>query len=134
MSAIIIVGKLLHAAPNVTKTIEIGRMKQPMQVPFIVLYHTYESQDVLLVSAVERYETRVSVEIVTDDAIECDRQAEAVKACLSYVAHRDVSNGSDPGWEDVSCFKAGGDVFDYDDERTVYRRVIDYRVQWKPAQ
>lgn len=133
MSAVMIVGKLLFAAPNVTKNIEIGRMKQPMQAPFIVLYHTFELQDYFLPSAVEHYETRVSVEIVTENAIECDRQAEAVKACLSYVAHRDVANGYSPGWVDVCCFKAGGDVYDYNDEREVYRRVIDYRVRWKPA-
>ena len=131
MSAFQIVERLLKQAPGVADNIGIGMIEQPVEPPFIILTGISESQHSLINSAVDHFETRVSVEIITRNAIDCDRQAEAVKACLSYVVHQRVGSGT-TSWEDVCCFKTGSDVFDYDDARTVYRRIIDYMVQWKP--
>jgi hypothetical protein len=131
MSAVQIVERLLLDAPKVTNSIGIGTIAQPVEPPFIVLSHVYEAQDTLLQSAVEHYDTRVSVEIIARDAIACDRQAEAVKTCLGYVVHQTVGSGT-RRWTDVCILKAGGDIYDYDDAKTVYRRVVDFNVRWKP--
>lgn len=135
MSAVIIVGKLLFADPAVTNNIDIAMMRQPMRRTFIIISHVYEGQEYLLSGAVEWYETRVSVAIHADNAIACNKQAEAVNACLAYVAHQRVEDDESPpgGWKDVCIYKAGVDVLDYDDARTIYRRIIDYTVRWKPC-
>lgn len=132
MSALQIVERLLKDAPNVTDQIGIGMIAQPTQAPFIILTSVHEAQEVLLATATEHYDTRVSVEIITRNAIECDRQTEAVKACLGYVIHQTVGSGT-RRWTDVCILKSGGDVFDYDDAREVFRRIVDFSVRWKPV-
>lgn len=132
MSAIRIVERLLKADSAVTNNIELVAMTQPTQPPFIVISHVAESQDSFIHTAVDHFETRVSVEIMAASAIECDRQSEAVKRCLGYVIHQRVGTGIN-SWIDVCIRKAGGDTLDYNDERTVYRRTIDFYVRWKPA-
>jgi len=131
MSAIRIVERLVKADPAVKNNIELIAMTQPTQPPFIVISHVAESQESLLASQVEHYETRVSVEVMATSAIECDRQGEAVKHCLGYVIHQRVGVGVN-SWSDVCIRKAGGDTIDFNDERTVYRRTIDFYVRWKP--
>ena len=125
--------RLLLADPNVTDNVFHTMARQPVQAPFIVVSHVYEGQTAFVAGAVEHYDTRISVEFITENAVECDQQSAAVKACLGNVIHQDVSNGDDPGWTDVCSLKAGGDILDYDDARTVYRRVIDFNISWKPA-
>lgn len=132
MSAIRIVERLLKADSAVTDNIELVAMTQPTQPPFIVISHVAESQESLLAHQVEHFETRVSVEVMAATAIECDRQSEAVKTALGAVIHQRVGAGIN-SWSDVCIRKAGGDTLDYNDDRTVYRRTIDFYVRWKPA-
>lgn len=128
MSATRIVERLLRADPKVTDNVGIGMIPQPTEPPFIVITHVYEGQQLHLARAVDHFDTRVSVEIISRNAIECDQQAAAVIACLSSVIHEDVSRVA----TDVCIAKAGSDVLDYNDEREVYRRIIDFSVRWKP--
>lgn len=131
MSAIRIVERLLRDDASVTDNIELVAMTQPVQPPFIVISHVSEEQVALLASQVEHFKTRVSVEIMATYAIECDRQSEAVKRCLGEVVHQRVGIGVN-SWNDVCILKAGGDTLDYNDDRSVFRRTIDFYVSWKP--
>lgn len=130
MSGVQICSRLLDDSSAVAAPVHIGLVTQPTVPPFICVSHVYEGQEVVLRGAAPKFETRVSVSIFTADAIECDRLAEAVKNTLGYVVHQRVGSGT-TAFRDVSILKTGGDIFDYNDERTAYRRVIDFMVRWQ---
>lgn len=130
MSAIQIVDRLLRADAKVTNSVHIATAGQKQLPPFIIISHVHEMQEIVVAGAVREYVARVSVAIFTSDAIECDRQAEAVKDCLGFVAHQTVGSGT-KAWRDVSIMKAGNDTLDYNDDRNAYRRTIDYYVRWR---
>ena len=134
MSAVSLVMRILQDDPKIVANVFYAMAAQPSDRPYIAVSLVHESQVVTLPTAVDHFRSRVSVSIVTDSPIECDRIAACVIRCLGYVIHRDITDSDDSSpmqWEDVSILKASGDMLDFNDERETYRRIIDFNVDWK---
>jgi hypothetical protein len=80
-------------------------------------------------------ESRVSVECIADTATAADALGEAVKGALEDVTNQVVGEiDSSPSLAVVATvYKAGADITDAADDRSVFRRVLDFMVRWRNA-
>lgn len=104
---------------------------QTKAMPYIVCSLIYEDQDVTLEGHQDGYDSRVSVECVASSVTNAVELGETVKSALS-IAHHPVLSDDIPAEElgRVTLFKEGTDVTDYTQDRSTFRRFVDFRMRW----
>ena len=135
MSATAIVIRLLLEDSAVTAEPFPVVIPQTASLPCIVVNLVSEQQDHVIEGAQPVFDSRVSVACHGATPDEANDLGEAVKRCLEGVISWEVENGdSPPGiWGTATIWKAGSDMTDFNEQRTVFRRVIDWRVRWQRA-
>lgn len=129
MSATNIVIQALLAAPGVTGIV--GQRINPLSLPqgealpAIIVYPVSETDEQMLSGAARYYEGRVTVDCQSVSSGQVDQLGEAVKAALE-----DKTNQSFAG-KVATILKQGSDFAEYNDERSLARRVIDFTVRWR---
>jgi hypothetical protein len=105
---------------------------QTASLPFIILSRIHEDQDIVLNGANPAFFTRVSVACHGASAAQAEDLAEELKTVLEVVIDRSLDDGSSPPvpWAGCTAFKEGTDVTDHDDDQTVFRRIMDWRLRW----
>jgi hypothetical protein len=73
----------------------------------------------------------VMIESLTTNPPATETLAETVNTALKDRRHQTVTLASGP--YKVSFFRSGSDQSDYDDGRTVFRRMTQFDVTWQPA-
>lgn len=137
MSATAIAVRLLLADEDLNSAVA-GRVypvvaPQTKTLPYLVVSLVYESQDVVLDGQRDGYSSRVSVHCVADKPEAADRLGELVKRALSCVIHQTVNDGASQPMAVATVLKNGTDLLDFNDDRTVFRRLLDYDFRWTPA-
>ena len=128
MSAIEIVTAILLADATITG--KVGTAVTPLvarqgqALPYITLDLVSEDEDQHLVGATGSFEARVAVHFHGATYGEADALAEDGKAALGNVTNRAVAGAT------VSVWKDGADVSDFADDRSLYRRIIDFTARW----
>lgn len=101
-------------------------------LPFITVTQVHEGQQMLIDGATDMFQSRLSIACHARSAAGADGLAESVKAALDYVANREVVTGSPAAPVGrVTVWKEGTDVSDYSDDRSVFRRTLDFRLRWE---
>lgn len=106
---------------------------QSKALPYVVVSLVYESQDVVLEGQRDGYSSRVSVHCIAEKPEAADRLGELVKRALSSVIHQTVADGASQPMAVATVLKDGTDLLDFNDDRTVFRRLLDYSIRWIPA-
>lgn len=106
---------------------------QEKALPYIVVSLAYEDQDVVLEGQRDGYSSRVSIHCVADEAPAADRLGEAAKRALTSITHQTVTDANDTPFAIASVLKQGTDLIDFNEARTVFRRLMDYSIRWIPA-
>ncbi len=137
MSATAIAVRLLLADEDLNLAVS-GRVypvtaPQAKTLPYVVASLVYEAQDRVLQGQRDGYSSRVSVHCVADKPEAADRLGELVKQALSCVIHQTVSDGASQPMAVATVLKDGTDLLDFNDDRTVFRRLLDYSIRWTPA-
>jgi hypothetical protein len=103
--------------------------------PHLVVSLVSEEDEQMLSGAGGYPESRVSVECIADTATAADALGEAVKGALGDVTHRTVGeiDASPSLAVTATVYKAGADITDAADDRSVFRRVLDFMVRWRDA-
>jgi hypothetical protein len=110
------------------------RAKQGTRPPFLVLGLVHEDEWIrALTGASGQYEARVSVACHAKTALEADTIAEVVKESLGDFAG-DVFTTDSPSVRlgTMDTWKSGAEVFDWSDDGSVFRRIVDFGVRWRP--
>lgn len=104
---------------------------QGFAAPHIVVSLVHEDADVVLEGHRNGFFSRVSVQCKAADVSAAIDIGEAVKSALAIV-NEPVYSGATPPVEigTITCWKEGTDITDYGDDRSVFRRLLDYRVRW----
>lgn len=102
-------------------------------VPHCVVSLIHEDGDVTLNGHGAGFFARVSVECKAPSVPQAVNMGEAVKAALTLI-NEPVFSSAVPPVEigTVTCWKEGTDITDYTPDRSIYRRVLDFRVRWTP--
>lgn len=74
------------------------------------------------------YRHRIRTEMLDDDASDLDSLSDAVLAALNGVIKATIAN-----CVDVDILFGGLDMTDYSDDRTTFRRLLDFDVTWRAA-
>jgi hypothetical protein len=128
MSALSISCKLLSDA-NLGAAVYPIALPQIAGLPCVLVSVIHEDQDLVIGGAVGAFTARVSLACHAATPAGVDTLAEAIKASLENVLHHQLDDGSE-----VTFWKEGTDVPDYSDDRTVFRRIFDWRMRWeRPA-
>lgn len=109
--------------------------EQALAAPFTVL-NIVSGNDASMLSGAGRYfDTRVSVECTSLSGSLTNRMGEAAIAALGDIVKQNVwSSGGSPSTliaVDVDIEMAGSDITDTSDDRSTFRRVIDFAVRWR---
>jgi hypothetical protein len=101
---------------------------QTARLPCVVTSMVSERANTRLDDAFGQYEAicRVSCHGATPGA--AVDLGEAIKTLLMQTTQASIDGGNVLS----CCFKGTVDFTDYDDDRTVFRRVMDFRIQWWP--
>lgn len=131
MSGIGIVIAKLRATPEVIAVTTDGRIypivaPEKTAMPFITIELSSEADQQMLGGAGGYYSTRVTVSTLATTATQANEMGELVKKALG-----DVTKATIAGAKDVDIVKQGTDFSDYADDRSVYRRAMDFYVQWR---
>src|SRR5690606_16975755 len=105
---------------------------QGSALPAVVVTCVYEDQDIVLAGPRRGYMARIEVSCVGASVAEADELAEAVKDALE-IANAEIMSDDSPASVEARVnyiVKDGADVSDYSDDRTVFRRIADYRMRW----
>ena len=132
MSATAILYRLLTDDPTVTAPVYPIVIPQDAKLPCLVVTLVHEDQQIVIERAQNGFRSRVSVACHGADPDATNDLGEAVKRSLETVIHRQImTDASPPQVQTVATvMKAGSDMFDYDDSRTVFRRTIDFHLNW----
>lgn len=136
MSATQIVQRLLMADPGVaayaSDRVYPGRIPQEAEVPNIMVSLVSEEQDIDLSGHKDGYESRVTIACHAEHYAIADAMGEEVKACLAQAIHLPVYGDESPPnlIATVTAWKTTTDLIDHDDERTLFRRIMDFRIRW----
>lgn len=129
MSALAIVINLLVANGDVAGATG-GRIyplvaPQGKPLPFVTVSVVAEEDSQMLEGAGRFYDALVSVAGHAASAADADELAEAIKTAIEDVTNEVVDEKT------ATVLKAGADVMDHSDDRSIYRRTVDYRVRWQ---
>lgn len=102
-------------------------------LPNIVVSMIHEDQDVVLAGQREGYEAGVSIACHDATAGAADRLGEAVKSALGSIIEQTINDSTSTAFAVATIWKDGTDLTDYADDLSVFRRVIDFAVRWRPA-
>lgn len=103
--------------------------------PYVIARTIAEDDEQILSGAARYYESRVEVQVIADSATTADAIGEVVKTALEDVTAMTVLDDASPAGTiatSVTIVKAGADVSDHSADRTVFRRVLDFTVRWRP--
>lgn len=133
ISALDLVRLVLLADSDITAAVEgVHLVEAPQKAPFpyLVLGHVSEGEwGRSLSEAVTQWETRVSVSVFATTGKAASDIAELVKNRFGDLLNHQVLDVSTPaGWLDTWLEFSG--VFDTSPDRSVFRRVQDFRVRW----
>ena len=103
--------------------------------PYIVASLIGEDDFHILTGSGGFWASRVEVQAIADSAAAVDALGETIKDVLGDVTARNVADGGSPPdfTALANVLKQGSDVTDYSDDRTVFRRIIDFSVHWRRA-
>lgn len=109
-----------------------GMAPQGTEVPFITVSLISEEQEDILAGHTDGYQSRVSIACHATHYSVADAMGEEVKACMSEVVNTPVYNDESPAelLATVTAWKATTDLIDHDDARTIFRRIMDYKLRW----
>ena len=141
MSAITLTIRQLLATPAIVA--EVGQNVFPVKIPqgtsppYIVVALVGEDETLRhLGGAGGEFGARVSVACMAGDATSADYIAENVKLAIGDLLNVEVF---DPGTSPperlgiiVQTDKAGAEVFDWSEDGSVFRRMSDFNVRWRP--
>lgn len=133
ISALDLVRLVLLANSDITAAVEgVHQVEAPQGAPFpyLVLGHVSEGEwGRSLSEAVTQWETRISISVFAKTGKEASDISELVKDRFGDLLNRQVMDGTTPaGWIDTWLEFSG--VFDTSPDRSVFRRVQDFRVRW----
>lgn len=106
---------------------------QEKSFPYIVAGLAYEDQDVVLEGQRDGYSSRIAIHCVAADAPAADRLGEAVKQALASIINQTVTDADGAPFAVATALKQGTDLIDFNEARTVFRRLIDYSIRWVPT-
>lgn len=136
MSATLIALKLLLSDDTVSDLVSdrIYPVTAPQgaSLPYIVVSMAFEDQDIHLDGARDGFDSRISVACHADSVAAADALGEAVKARMGYVINEAILNDESPAEEiaRATSWKEGTDLLDYNDARTIFRRLMDFNLRW----
>lgn len=109
------------------------RAPQGVAAPWVVVTLVSEPEGQTLAGASGQFVSRVAVAVHAPDASAADEIGELVKACLGNRTNYRVMAIDDPTrlLGTVTTNKAGGDILDFSDDRSIARRSIDFTVRWQ---
>jgi hypothetical protein len=126
------------ASPAITavvgQQIWLSRAKQGAIQPYILIHKPGQVNEQLLSGDAGYPESRVSIECVGKSAAETENLGNTVFDVLKQVANAIVDDGQSPTsviGRDVTITTSDFDVDDYSDDRSAYRRIIDFYVRWR---
>lgn len=136
MSALVItVNKLVNSpvAGDVENRIFPTAALQGAVMPYLIVSKPDEQSRLLLAGAGKYPRSRVSIECIAATAAEADRLGKKVYDAFATMINEVVNDGQSPPSSYVATITpADFDFDDYSDERTSFRRVIDFYVDWNP--
>lgn len=128
MSAITLISKVLLASAAVTAKVDDrvnpGLSPQDGSFPDIILYQSGGSEGYNLCGSDEYPEDRISVECRAESYGAMDRLGDDV-----IVALRNFNGTIDSN--QLTVFKEGTDVYDYGENSSIHRRIIDFRARYR---
>lgn len=128
MSALSIAMRLLKA--ELTVPVYPLVVPQTAALPCVVVTVVHEAQDFVLEGANPAFLARLSIACHAADAVGMDALGEQVKNALETVINRALGDASGLPADGATCWKEGTDVTDFSDDRTVFRRIMDWRMRW----
>lgn len=138
MSALSIMTRLLLDAPAVTALVSTKvrsfSAEQQLAPSYIVLNLAGNTDEQMLEGAGKYYEARVTVEATALTGSLANQIGETVIDAIGSVVKATVYGGGSPTLpigEDVDVFLAGSDYSDTSDDRSTFRRQIDFTVRWR---
>ncbi len=102
---------------------------QTAELPFVVTTLVHEAQDFVIEGANHAFFARIQIAAHGDSPAKADELAEIVKEVLEITVNRTVSEAGIP-WAGATFWKEGTDLHDYSDDRSVFRRITDWRLRW----
>ncbi len=139
MSAIALMMRLLEAGPTVSAEVNavyaVRASKQAAPLPYLVLSLVSEDEFIRdLAGASGKYEARVAVACHAATALQADHIGETVKAAVGDLLNVEVLSADSPATRlgAVETWMAGATVFDWSNDNSVFRRIIDFGVRWRP--
>ncbi len=138
MSAVLIVSTLLRRDGDVVAIVgdRVFSIVAPQgaPAPHVVLGMSGERDEQILVGAGRYPETRATVACIATTPTAAIELGETVKRAIEDINSAVVDNDSPAAFRfEATIFKDGADVTDHSDDRTIFRRVIDFRVRWRNA-
>lgn len=134
-SALRLIRQVLVADANVmaeANAVFAIKAKQGSAPPFIVIDLVSEEEFLrALAGGSGQYEARVAVACHSKSASGADAMAETVKAAIGDLLNYPVIEAGIP-LGTVETWMAGASTFDWSEDGTIYRRIVDFGVRWKP--
>jgi sorbitol-specific phosphotransferase system component IIA len=104
--------------------------------PYIVIHKPAQGNPQLLQGDAGMPRSRVSFEIIANNALERERIGEALFNALKDVTRETVlifNSGSPSEFYEASFIPTDFDHDDASNDRSAFRRIIDFYVDWQPA-
>lgn len=138
MSALTIVTRLLLNASPVTAVVgdkvRSYGAEQGLTTPFLVLNLAGGDDEQMLDGAGKYRAQRVSIEAISGNRAQANSLGDLIIDALGDVVKETVFGAGSPApviAVDVDVFEAGADLTDSSDDRSTFRRVIDFSVRWR---
>lgn len=133
MSAVtVLIAKLVGTA-SITNIVGSGGIHyaiapQSAAPPFLLIRRVDEDDEIMLDGVSGLRETRLSIECAAEgsDTAGIETLGEALISALSATAKESVG-----GATDVEFWKAGTDITDYAEDRSIVSRIIDFYMRWR---
>jgi hypothetical protein len=103
---------------------------QTAALPFVVVSVIHEAQDIVLEGANPAFVARLSIACHGADAAGMDAVGEQVKGILETVVNRTLIDTSGQPTAGATFWKEGSDISDFSEDRSVFRRIMDWRMRW----
>lgn len=98
--------------------------------PYIAVSLVWEEQESVLAAHRDTFISRVSFACVANSLALADTIGEAVKGAMTDVVNVAVLNATGESIGDATAWKDGTDMTDFTDDRSVFRRLLDFRLRW----
>jgi hypothetical protein len=130
LSALTIVNTTLLDAPGVTSLVgtKVYPVVSPAQTapPVIVVNRVSGDDDAMLSGAMRYYRNRMQVDCIAVTAKSAEQIGEAVLDALNGVVKATIA-----GCMDVDILFASTDQTDFADDRSIFRRLLQFNVRWR---